>query len=33
MAASSIDNAFVARGFSGASYEPTYAGALSFMRR
>lgn len=33
MAANSIDNAFVARGFSGASYEPTYAGALSFMRR
>ena len=33
MAASSIDNAFTARSFSGASYEPTYAGALSFMRR
>ncbi len=33
MAANSIDNAFVARRFSGASYEPTYAGALSFMRR
>ena len=33
MASSSIDNAFVARGFSGASYEPTHAGALSFMRR
>ena len=33
MAANSIDNAFVARGFAGASYEPTYAGALSFMRR
>ena len=33
MAASSIDNSFTARGLSGASYEPTYAGALSFMRR
>jgi agmatinase len=33
MAATSIDNAFTARQLAGASYEPTYAGALSFMRR
>ena len=33
MASRSIDNAFVARSLAGASYEPTYAGALSFMRR
>src|SRR5690606_22340695 len=28
-----IDNAFTATGLLGNSYEPTYAGALSFMRR
>ncbi len=28
-----IDHAFTARGKMGASFEPTYAGALSFMRR
>ena len=28
-----IDNAFMARSKTGASFEPTYAGALSFMRR
>ncbi|OQM77603.1 agmatinase [Manganibacter manganicus] len=33
MANRNIDNAFTARGSKGASYEPTYAGALSFMRR
>jgi agmatinase len=33
MANRNIDNAFTARGSTGASYEPTYAGALSFMRR
>jgi hypothetical protein len=33
MANSSIDHAFTARSKTGASLEPTYAGALSFMRR
>ena len=33
MTKKSIDNAFTARGIVGASYEPTHAGALSFMRR
>ncbi|MCV0396401.1 MAG: agmatinase [Rhizobiaceae bacterium] len=33
MASKSIDNAFTAKSAVGASYEPTYAGALSFMRR
>ncbi len=33
MANSNIDNAFTARSKLGASSEPTYAGALSFMRR
>src|SRR5690606_38535950 len=28
-----IDHAFTARSKTGASFEPTYAGALSFMRR
>ncbi|TIV08602.1 MAG: agmatinase, partial [Mesorhizobium sp.] len=30
---SNIDHAFTARARTGASLEPTYAGALSFMRR
>jgi agmatinase len=30
---SNIDHAFTARSKTGASFEPTYAGALSFMRR
>ncbi|RWE60951.1 agmatinase [Mesorhizobium sp.] len=30
---SNIDHAFTARARTGASFEPTYAGALSFMRR
>jgi agmatinase len=33
MASKSIDNAFTAKGFRGAATDPTYAGALSFMRR
>lgn len=33
MANTNIDHAFTARGKTGASFEPTYAGALSFMRR
>ena len=33
MANKNIDHAFTARGKTGHSYEPTYAGALSFMRR
>ena len=33
MAATDIDNAFTGRSLSAPSYEPTYAGALSFMRR
>jgi len=33
MPSRSIDNAFMARGLSGAAEDPTYAGALSFMRR
>ena len=33
MANSNIDHAFTARDKTGASLEPTYAGALSFMRR
>ncbi|KQZ13334.1 agmatinase [Mesorhizobium sp. Root554] len=33
MANTNIDHAFTARGKTGASLEPTYAGALSFMRR
>jgi len=33
MAGKTIDNAFTARSIAGSSYEPTYAGALSFMRR
>lgn len=33
MASRNIDNAFTARSRTGASSEPTYAGALSFMRR
>lgn len=33
MANSNIDNAFTATGPLGNAYEPTYAGALSFMRR
>ena len=33
MPASSIDHAFTARGNTGAAGDPTYAGALSFMRR
>lgn len=33
MVSSSIDNAFTARSFTGAASDPTYAGALSFMRR
>lgn len=33
MAGKTIDNAFTARSVAGSAYEPTYAGALSFMRR
>lgn len=33
MHSKSIDNAFTARGLRGAADDPTYAGALSFMRR
>jgi len=33
MASKSIDNAFTARAVRGAATDPTYAGALSFMRR
>jgi agmatinase len=33
MANSTIDNAFTTRARTGASFEPTYSGALSFMRR
>ncbi len=33
MANQNIDHAFTARVRTGASFEPTYAGALSFMRR
>ena len=33
MAAENIDHAFTARSSRGGSSEPTYAGALSFMRR
>jgi agmatinase len=33
MASKSIDNAFTARSVRGAATDPTYAGALSFMRR
>jgi agmatinase len=33
MPSKSIDNAFTARGLTGAATDPTYAGALSFMRR
>ncbi|MEB2844058.1 agmatinase [Endobacterium cereale] len=33
MASKSIDNAFTARTVRGAATDPTYAGALSFMRR
>ncbi|MCO5730672.1 agmatinase [Rhizobium sp. SSA_523] len=33
MASRSIDNAFTAKGLRGAASDPTYAGALSFMRR
>ncbi|TIV96173.1 MAG: agmatinase, partial [Mesorhizobium sp.] len=33
MANKEIDHAFTARSKTGASFEPTYAGALSFMRR
>jgi agmatinase len=33
MASKSIDNAFTARSLRGAATDPTYAGALSFMRR
>lgn len=33
MASKSIDNAFTAQGLRGAATDPTYAGALSFMRR
>jgi len=33
MPSASIDNAFTARTFAGAAGDPTYAGALSFMRR
>jgi len=33
MANSNIDHAFTARSKTGGSFEPTYAGALSFMRR
>ncbi len=33
MVSKRIDNAFTARGLMGAASDPTYAGALSFMRR
>jgi agmatinase len=33
MASGSIDNAFVSTGLIGNAHEPTYGGALSFMRR
>ena len=33
MPSRSIDNAFAASGLTGAAQDPTYAGALSFMRR
>ena len=33
MPSKSIDHAFAARGLKGAASDPTYAGALSFMRR
>jgi len=33
MPSKSIDHAFTARGLTGAATDPTYAGALSFMRR
>lgn len=33
MASKSIDNAFMAKTIRGAATDPTYAGALSFMRR
>lgn len=33
MVSKSIDNAFTARSIRGAATDPTYAGALSFMRR
>ena len=33
MASGDIDNAFIAKSVRGNAYEPTYAGALSFMRR
>ncbi|MIL09588.1 agmatinase, partial [Salmonella enterica subsp. enterica] len=33
MVSKSIDNAFTARKLTGAAGDPTYAGALSFMRR
>lgn len=33
MASKSIDNAFIAQSIRGAATDPTYAGALSFMRR
>lgn len=33
MPSKNIDHAFTARSRTGASHEPTYAGALSFMRR
>ena len=33
MASKSVDNAFTARSVRGAATDPTYAGALSFMRR
>lgn len=33
MASKSIDNAFTAKAMRGAATDPTYAGALSFMRR
>ncbi|WP_113486749.1 agmatinase [Rhizobium cremeum] len=33
MASKSIDNAFTAKAVRGAATDPTYAGALSFMRR
>ena len=33
MASKSIDNAFTAKSLRDAATDPTYAGALSFMRR
>ncbi|TGP40473.1 agmatinase, partial [bacterium M00.F.Ca.ET.229.01.1.1] len=33
MATKNIDHAFTARSKTGGALEPTYAGALSFMRR